>query len=156
MEKNHFVLASLYRLKMVQIDEYACLKFSFHHILIESEKNLIFVKNLRYQAFYEILCQSSRLSKWKRIKYISKLQGRFFSSIFPFNYMYIQFQWMAHGFFVFTSFFVLFHIFTFFLVIASNHSLRPTLVEANMKTMSLKSTQKQKHIIHQPFSSRGD
>lgn len=105
MEKNHFVLASLYRLKMVQIDEYACLKFSFHHILIESEKNMIFVKNLRYQAFYEILCQSSRLSKWKRIKYISKLQGRFFSSIFPLNYMYIQFQWMAHGFFVFTTFF---------------------------------------------------
>ena len=55
---------------------------------------------------------------------------------FPFNYMYIQLQWMAHGFFVFTSFFALFHTFTFFLVIASNHSLRPTLVEANMKTMS--------------------
>ena len=72
-EKPFYTRASWYRLKMVHIDEYACPKFSFHHTLIESEKNLIFVKNLRYQAFHEILCQSSRLSKWRRIKYISKL-----------------------------------------------------------------------------------
>lgn len=150
MQKKHFVLSLLSQCILMSMHVCKFLFSSYPH-WIPKDRIWFLLRDTKH--FMRSFVKSSRFSKW-RMEYIFKYCRVDSLVCLPWIRCISNYNGWSVALCLY-KFLCTISRNSLFLVIASNHSLRPTLVEAkDENNVVLKSTQKQNHIYNSP--SRGD